>query len=67
MIVNGVNTANEAPEGPPRNEQGGIIDQDMPIDASNVMFVHKGKTDPRRLQDPATTARRCASPSAAAR
>ncbi len=22
----------------------GIIDKDMPIDASNVMFVHKGKT-----------------------
>ena len=26
------------------NEQAGIIDKDMPIDASNVMFVHKGKT-----------------------
>ena len=24
------------------NEQGGIIDKDMPIDASNVMLVHKG-------------------------
>ena len=23
--------------------QGGIIDRDMPIDASNVMLVHKGK------------------------
>ena len=26
---------------------GGIIDKDMPFDASNVMFVHKGK--PTRL------------------
>ena len=25
------------------NQQGGIIDRDMPIDASNVMLVHKGK------------------------
>ncbi len=25
------------------NEQAGIIDRDMPIDASNVMLVHKGK------------------------
>jgi large subunit ribosomal protein L24 len=23
--------------------QGGIIDRDMPVDASNVMLVHKGK------------------------
>jgi large subunit ribosomal protein L24 len=27
--------------------QGGIIDKEMPIDASNVAFVHKGK--PTRL------------------
>ena len=25
------------------NQQGGIIDRDMPVDASNVMLVHKGK------------------------
>ena len=25
------------------NQQGGIIDRDMPLDASNVMLVHKGK------------------------
>ena len=26
------------------SQQGGIIDRDMPVDASNVMLVHKGKT-----------------------
>ena len=26
------------------NQQAGIIDKDMPINAINVMFVHKGKT-----------------------
>lgn len=25
------------------NQQGGIIDKEVPVDASNVMLVHKGK------------------------
>ncbi len=25
------------------NQQGGILHQEAPIDASNVMFVHNGK------------------------
>ena len=25
------------------NQNGGIIEQEAPIDASNVMYVHKGK------------------------
>jgi large subunit ribosomal protein L24 len=42
--VTGVNTASKHQVARRANEQSGIIDKDMPIDASNVMFVHKGKT-----------------------
>ena len=34
LLVEGVNMA---------NQQGGILHQEGPIDASNVMFLHKGK------------------------
>ena len=44
VIVNGVNTAAKHQRPRRANEKAGIIDKDMPIDASNVMFVHKGKT-----------------------
>jgi large subunit ribosomal protein L24 len=44
VIVTGVNTASKHQRAARANEQAGIIDKDMPIDASNVMFVHKGKT-----------------------
>ena len=43
VIVNGVNTAKKHSKPRKSNQQGGIIDRDMPIDASNVMLVHKGK------------------------
>jgi large subunit ribosomal protein L24 len=43
VIVNGVNTAKKHQKPNRGNQQGGIIDRDMPIDASNVMLVHKGK------------------------
>jgi large subunit ribosomal protein L24 len=43
VIVNGVNTAKKHSKPSRTNQQGGIIDRDMPIDASNVMLVHKGK------------------------
>ncbi|MFZ4721409.1 MAG: 50S ribosomal protein L24 [Ilumatobacteraceae bacterium] len=43
VIVNGVNTAKKHQKPTRGNQQGGIIDRDMPIDASNVMLVHKGK------------------------
>jgi large subunit ribosomal protein L24 len=43
VIVNGVNTAKKHQKAQRANMQGGIIDRDMPIDASNVMLVHKGK------------------------
>jgi large subunit ribosomal protein L24 len=43
VIISGVNTAARHQVARRANEQSGIIDKDMPIDASNVMFVHKGK------------------------
>jgi large subunit ribosomal protein L24 len=43
IIVTGVNTAKKHSKPNRRNQQGGIIDRDMPIDVSNVMLVHKGK------------------------
>ncbi|HNJ97590.1 MAG TPA: 50S ribosomal protein L24 [Ilumatobacteraceae bacterium] len=43
VIVNGINTAKKHQKPKKSNQQGGIIDRDMPIDASNVMLVHKGK------------------------
>ena len=44
VLVSGVNTAAKHQIARRANEQSGIIDRDMPIDATNVMFVHKGKT-----------------------
>ncbi len=44
VLVNGVNTAKKHSKARRTNQQGGIIDRDMPVDASNVMLVHKGKT-----------------------
>ena len=43
VIVNGVNTAKKHQKPRKTNQQGGIIDRDMPVDASNVMLAHKGK------------------------
>ncbi|MFM8648557.1 MAG: 50S ribosomal protein L24 [Actinomycetota bacterium] len=44
VIVDGVNVAKKHQKPRKANEQGGVIDRDMPIDASKVMLVHKGKT-----------------------
>jgi large subunit ribosomal protein L24 len=43
VIVTGVNTAARHQRARRANQQGGIIDRDMPIHVSNVMLVHKGK------------------------
>jgi large subunit ribosomal protein L24 len=43
VIVNGVNTAKRHQKPRRANDQGGIIDRDMPIHVSNVMLVHKGR------------------------
>lgn len=44
VLVNGINTAKKHSKAQRATQQGGIIDRDMPVDASNVMLVHKGKT-----------------------
>jgi len=44
LVVTGVNTASKHQRATRANQQAGIIDKDMPLDASNVMYVHKGKT-----------------------
>jgi large subunit ribosomal protein L24 len=43
VIIAGVNTATKHQKSRKANDQGGRIDRDMPVDASNVMLVHKGK------------------------
>ncbi|MFZ8997872.1 MAG: 50S ribosomal protein L24 [Ilumatobacteraceae bacterium] len=43
VIVTGVNTAAKHQTARRANEQSGIIDKDMPVDVSNVMYLHKGK------------------------
>jgi large subunit ribosomal protein L24 len=43
VIVSQINTATKHQKARKANDQGGRIDRDMPIDASNVMLVHKGK------------------------
>jgi large subunit ribosomal protein L24 len=52
VIVSGVNTASKHlkpgrrhrnRQAPQQQDKGGIVDIDMPIHASNVQYVHKGK------------------------
>jgi large subunit ribosomal protein L24 len=43
VIIAGVNTAKKHSKPTKADQQGGIIDRDMPVHASNVMLVHKGK------------------------
>jgi len=43
VVISGVNTVSKHSKPSRANEQGGIIEHDMPLDASNVMLVHKGK------------------------
>jgi len=52
VIVSGVNTASKHMKpgrrgrnarAPQMQDRGGIVDIDMPIDSSNVAYVHKGK------------------------
>ncbi|MBM3827836.1 MAG: 50S ribosomal protein L24 [Actinobacteria bacterium] len=43
LIVDGINVATKHQKPKGANQQGGRIDRDMPLDASNVMLVHKGK------------------------
>ncbi len=47
IMIAGVNIAKRHIAARGKANTGGIIDKDMPFDASKVMFVHKGK--PTRL------------------
>jgi large subunit ribosomal protein L24 len=47
VIVDGINVVKKHQRQTRATMQAGIIDKEMPIDASNVAFVHKGK--PTRL------------------
>ena len=42
-IVEGINMVTKHAKPSMANQQGGILHQEAPIDASNVMYLHKGK------------------------
>ena len=44
VVVQGVNVAKRHTKARSATQKADIIEKPMPIDASNVMFVHKGKT-----------------------
>ena len=43
LIVEGVNMVTKHTKANAANQNGGIVKQEGPIDASNVMYLHKGK------------------------
>lgn len=43
LLVEGINMITKHTKPSMTNQQGGIIHQEGPIDASNVMYLHKGK------------------------
>ena len=44
VLVEGINMVSKHTKPNAQNQNGGIIHQEAPIDISNVMYVHKGKT-----------------------
>ena len=42
LIVEGINMISKHTKPNGANQQGGIVKQEGPIDASNVMYIHKG-------------------------
>ena len=44
VVVEGVNVIKKHTKPSAANQNGGIITKEAPIDASNVMYVHKGKS-----------------------
>ena len=42
LLVEGVNMITKHTKPSMANQQGGIVHQEAPIDASNVMYLHKG-------------------------
>ena len=43
IIVEGINMISKLPQPHHGSPKGGIVRQEAPIDASNVMYVHKGE------------------------
>ena len=43
LIVEGINMVTKHTKPSMANQQGGIVHQEAAIDASNVMYLHKGK------------------------
>jgi len=43
VIVEGINVVKKHTKPSAANQNGGIVSKEAPIDASNVMYVHKGK------------------------
>lgn len=44
VLVEGINQVTKHTKASQANPKGGIVHQEAAIDASNVMYVHKGKT-----------------------
>ncbi len=43
IVVEGINKVTKHEKPSAKNQNGGIVQMEAPIDASNVMYVHKGK------------------------
>ena len=43
LIVEGINMVTKHTKPSAANQQGGIVQKESPIDASNVMLIHEGK------------------------
>jgi len=43
VLVEGINIVKKHSKPSAKNQNGGIINMEAPIDISNVMYVHKGK------------------------
>ncbi len=43
VVVEGINKVTKHEKPSAKNQNGGIVQMEAPIDASNVMYVHKGK------------------------
>ena len=55
VIVEGVNMLTKHTKPSMQNQQGGIIQQEGPIDVSNVMLLHKGFVDGKKVRFAKTT------------
>lgn len=44
VTVEGINMITKATKPSAANQQGGLVSKEAPLDASNVMYLHKGQT-----------------------